>query len=183
MSLRNVSYTLYYYCTISDSGCSASESHSPLAITIVLSVLSASEAKKPASKREPKTQSAQFSTDEPWDTLKAQVLAKISTALNPPSINFAHYDIMFYIPRVLPKPGLPLMSQEDFNIMHDRACNLKTKNPTINVTVVEKRNSSEKENIDDEVEEDEQKTKKGKKVRPQIISGYSAPTYIRIRNE
>ena len=67
--------------------------------------------------------------------------------------------------------------------MHDRACNLKTKNPTINVTVVEKRSSSEKENIDDEVEEDGPKTKKGKKVRLQIISGYSAPTYIRIRNK
>jgi hypothetical protein len=57
------------------------------------------------------------------------------------------------------------------------------KNPTINVTVVEKRSNSEKENINDEVEEDKQKTKKGKKVCLHIISGYCAPTYIQIRNK
>lgn len=127
---------------------------------MVLSVLSASEAKKPVSKREPKTQSAQFSTNKPWDKFKAQVLAKISTALNPPSISFTHYDIMFYIPCVIPKPGRPLMSQEKFNIMHDRACNLKTKNPTINVTITEKWSIGEKDNIDDETEEDDQRERR-----------------------
>jgi len=130
---------------------------------MVLSILSASEAKKSVSKREPKTHSVQFSTDEPWDTLKAQLLAKISIALNPPIIDFAQYNIMFYISRILPKPGLPLMSQEDFDIMNNRARNLTMKNPTINLSIVEKKNSGEKENADVDVDEEEPR-KKGKKV-------------------
>ena len=130
---------------------------------MVLSILSASEAKKSVSKREPKTHSVQFSTDEPWDTLKAQLLAKISIALNPPIIDFAQYNIMFYISRILPKPGLPLMSQEDFDIMNNRARNLTMKNPTINLLIVEKNNSGKKENADVDVDEEELR-KKGKKV-------------------
>ena len=52
------------------------------------------------------------------------------------------------------------MSQEKFNIMHDRACNLKTKNPTINVTITEKWSIGEKDNIDDETEEDDQRERR-----------------------
>jgi len=135
-----------------------------MTMTMVFSILSAFEAKKSPAKCKPKTQSVQFSTNKPWDTLKAQLLAKISIALNPPVIDLAQYNIMFYISRILLKPGLPLMSQEDFNIMNNRACNLTMKNPTINVLIVEKKNSSEKENVDEEAEEEEQRKKKGKKV-------------------
>jgi hypothetical protein len=72
---------------------------------------------------------------------------------------------MFYISCILPKPGLPLMSQEDFDIMNNRACNLTMKNPTINLSIVEKKNSGEKENADVDVDVDEEEPrKKGKKV-------------------
>jgi len=121
---------------------------------MVLSILSTSGAKKSVSKREPKMHSVQFSTDKPWDTLKAQLLAKISIALNPPIIDFAQYNIMFYISCILPKPGLPLMSQEDFDIMNNQAHNLTTKNPTINLLIVEKKNSGEKEHVDVNVNEE-----------------------------
>lgn len=55
------------------------------------------------------------------------------------------------------------MSQEDFNIMHNQACNLTMKNPTINLSIVEKKDSGEKENVDVDVDEEELR-KKGKKV-------------------
>jgi hypothetical protein len=104
----------------------------------------------------------QLSTDEPWDTMKAQILAKISTALNPPLVDFNNYDITFYIPRVLPKPGLALATESDFTIMNGRACNMKAQDPTINLLVVEKKLVGEdKEN--DEEDGDLQKAKsKGK---------------------
>jgi len=125
-----------------------------MTMTMVFSILSAFEAKKSPAKCKPKTQSVQFSTNKPWDTLKAQLLAKISIALNPPIIDFAQYNIMFYISCILPKPGLPLMSQEDFDIMNNQAHNLTTKNPTINLLIVEKKNSGEKEHVDVNVNEE-----------------------------
>ena len=76
------------------------------------------------------------------------------------------------------------MSQEEFNIMPDRACNLKTKNPTINVTIMEKRSIGEKDNIDDETEEDDQRAKKGKKVSNEsFCTILLILTYIEIKNE
>jgi len=74
----------------------------------------------------------QLSTDEPWDTMKAQILAKISTALNPPLVDFDNYNIMFYIPHVLPKPGLTFTIEYDFTIMNGSVCNMKAQDPTIN---------------------------------------------------
>jgi hypothetical protein len=131
-------------------------------ITYILSILSAAEAKKSTSKRVAKNQSMQLSTDEPWDTMKAQILAKISMALNPPLINFDNYDITFFIPRVLPKPGLALTTESDFTIMNGRARNIRAQHPTINLLVVEKKLVGEdKEN--DEEDGDLQKAKsKGK---------------------
>jgi hypothetical protein len=40
-------------------------------------ILSATELKKPVSRQEPKGASFTLATDKPWDTLKAQLLAKI----------------------------------------------------------------------------------------------------------
>ena len=46
------------------------------------------------------------------------------------------------------------MSQEDFDIMNNQAHNLTTKNPTINLLIVEKKNSGEKEHVDVNVNEE-----------------------------
>jgi hypothetical protein len=66
-------------------------------ITYILSILSASECKKTVSKHIPKTESFHLNTDKPWDTLIAQMLAKISSTLRPQLLNIDNYDIMFYI--------------------------------------------------------------------------------------
>ena len=59
--------------------------------------------KSQPTKRVPKTQSFYLPTDATWDTMQAQMLAKISVALDPPQIHFSDYDVIFYISRVLPK--------------------------------------------------------------------------------
>ena len=123
---------------ISDRWANHSHSHPVLTpkvtktITYTLLILSTAEAKKIASKCVAETQSMQLSTDEPWDTMKAQILAKISTALNPPLVDFDNYNIMFYIPHVLPKPGLTFTIEYDFTIMNGSVCNMKAQDPTIN---------------------------------------------------
>jgi hypothetical protein len=104
----------------------------------IVSILSAPEADKPPYKQKPKIQSICLSADEPWDQMKAQILAKISITLNPHIIEFNDYDIMFFIPCNLPKPGLTLLNEEDYTVMTNRVHNLTSKDPTINLTVIEK---------------------------------------------
>lgn len=98
--------------------------------------------------------------------MKAQILVKISAAINPPLIDFLDYDVTFYIPRVLPRPGLSLATDDDYTEMTRRACNLTSKDPTINLLVTGRVDNVNKEN-DSENEEAEklEKTKGKKKVR------------------
>jgi hypothetical protein len=114
-------------------------------VTYTLSILSASEIKKSALKHVPKTQSLHLSTDEPWDTMKAQILTKITAAINPLPIDFLNFDITFYTPRVLLKPGLSLATNDDYAEMIQRAHNLTSKDPMVNLLVSEKGNKADKE--------------------------------------
>ena len=83
----------------------------------ILSIFSADEIKKAVAKRSPKMLSLQLSTDEPWDTIKAQFLIKISQALNPKVIDYNNYTVMFFIPHIFPKPGAPLQSDDDYKLL------------------------------------------------------------------
>ena len=56
-----------------------------------LLILSATELKKPISRQEPKGASFTLTSDEPWGTLKVQLLVKINSALQPNKISFADY--------------------------------------------------------------------------------------------
>jgi hypothetical protein len=138
-------------------------------VTYILAILSASEAKKTPAKRETKTASVRLNTDKSWDTLKAQILVKIDAALHPKPLEFANYDVNYYIARVLPKPGLSLMSDEDYDMLIDRVKSMKSKDPEVHVGIVGKKSDANKENVDatggdlDDVEEVPKS--KGKKVR------------------
>lgn len=127
--------------------------------------------KKPVSKRTPKSISLQLSTDEPWDTMKAQILVKIDTVLKPKTLDFPDYTVMFYILRNLPKPGMNLCSEDDHNRLLQRARNLNTKTPTIHLTITEntKDDVNENKENEDEDEEDEPAPKAKKKVRTRCI--------------
>jgi hypothetical protein len=67
----------------------ASQENTPHLITYIMSILTAAEMAKVASKRITKTISFSLATDEPWDTMKAQLLAKICSKINPPTIDFS----------------------------------------------------------------------------------------------
>jgi hypothetical protein len=124
-----------------------------------LAILSATELKKPVSRQEPKGASFTLATDKPWDTLKAQLLAKIDSALQPRKINFADYQIKYQIPRVLSKPGLDLNCEEDYADLVDRSHNIKANPPTININIRPISGDNDKEN------EEEDSSGKTKKVR------------------
>ena len=133
-------------------------------VSFVATIISATQMKKPLTKCTPKPGvEFLFSLDEPWDTLCAQILAKISTTLNPRTINLDDYDISFFIPRVLSKPGLGLASLADFNGLLKRANNLGDKNPLINLIIIEKDKAAMETLQDHEQEHDNAIGKKTKK--------------------
>jgi hypothetical protein len=134
-------------------------------VSYVLQVLSATELKKPQVKRVSKSDVIQLSTDEPWDTMKAQLLAKISLLLRIDAVNLADFDIRFYIPRVIAKPGIPLTNEESYAILLQRIRKAKEV-PIVNLNV----NQHGLEN--DNAPEDAEKETTKKKVRdPATLPG------------
>jgi hypothetical protein len=115
-------------------------------LTYLVSILSAEEASKPVSKRMPINVSLELGDKEPWDTIKSQLLVKIDIALSPLVLDFDDYVVMFYISRVLPKPGMVLCTEDNYAALLLRAANLMSKTPTINVTIQEKKKEGNKEN-------------------------------------
>jgi hypothetical protein len=141
--------------------CVQDEQVTTMKLRYSLAILSATELKKPISRQEPKGASLTLVTDEPWDTLKAQLLVKIDSALQPSNISFADYHIKYYIPRVLSKPGLDLQSEEDYEDLVDRSRNIKSNPPTINVNIRPITGGSGRDNEKENKEENSSaKTKK-----------------------
>ncbi|KAG2063351.1 hypothetical protein BDR04DRAFT_1123322, partial [Suillus decipiens] len=62
-------------------------------VTFITSITSAAEMKKPASKRTSRNQTFALNLDEPWGTMKAQILLKISDALNPRLLSYKDYEV------------------------------------------------------------------------------------------
>jgi len=133
-----------------------------------LSLTSAINMKKPAARRAVKSQLLQLLSDHPWDALKAQILQKISISLRPRTIEFDHYTVLFYISRVIPKPGMPLTTLQQHAFMIKQVG--KTKNSIVNITITEneKDGDEEKEN-DVDADADEPRSKR-LKVRICVLS-------------
>ncbi|KAG1906105.1 uncharacterized protein F5891DRAFT_975559 [Suillus fuscotomentosus] len=131
-------------------------------ISYMVSILSASEMKKAKSKWEPVNTSIDLRTNEPWDTLKAQILVKISTAINPRMLHFDDYSLTYHISQVLPKPGLSLLTEADYNGMMKRVDGMAVKALTVNINVIQTQLASKNnENQgEDESELAKSKTKK-----------------------
>jgi hypothetical protein len=115
-------------------------------LTYLLSILSAEETSKPISKRTPINLSLELGDKEPWDPIKSQLLVKIDVALSPHVLDFDDYTVMFYISRVLPKPGMALSTEDGYMALLLRAASLTSKTPTINLTIQEKKSAANKEN-------------------------------------
>ena len=142
-------------------------------IAYMLTITSAAELKKATAKRKPKTQNLRLDNDEPWDTFKAQVLVKISTAIKPKNINFDDYTLRFSITRLVPKPGMPIDSEGDYLFMIEQA--VKTKTPMVSITIDEdaKEDESDKENNEGSDDDDENK-KQRKKISIQPVLNYGS---------
>ncbi|KAG0707151.1 hypothetical protein DFH29DRAFT_1014852 [Suillus ampliporus] len=69
--------------------------------------------KKPVSKHTLRNQTFTLNLDKPWDTMKAQILIKISDALNPGLLSYKDYEISWFILHVLPKHGLSLLNENE----------------------------------------------------------------------
>ncbi|KAJ7763179.1 hypothetical protein DFH07DRAFT_956554 [Mycena maculata] len=60
--------------------------------------------KSKASRGRPQNRIIDLDSDEPWDRIKAQTLAKISDVLNPTQLQFDDYNVLFTVPHHLPDP-------------------------------------------------------------------------------
>lgn len=96
------------------------------------------ELAKPFSRRKGRNTSLELSTSEPWDTVKAQLLVKIVAELSPATVDYSHYDVMVYIPHILPKPGMPLVTPKNYTSILARVNNMSMLTPTVNITIEEK---------------------------------------------
>ena len=134
-------------------------------VSYILQVLSAVEMKKPLNKRLVKSDMIQLSTDEPWDTMKAQILAKISLLLKINAVDIADFDIKFVIPRIIAKPGMPLVSEESYAVLLQR---IQKSNSIPIVTINASQHAVETEPVQDDAEKDLKK-KKGRD--PETLPG------------
>ena len=132
----------------------ASAPHTPIqapaptvTINYAISVFSSAEMKKATSKRVPKCSSFQLRTEEPWDTLKAQLLVKVFDALgDAASLDFSKYNFVVSILRVISKPGLPLTSDDDYDLLLTKIRIGKVKEPILaNVTITQLDDNKENE--------------------------------------
>ncbi|KAG6913283.1 hypothetical protein DXG01_008169 [Tephrocybe rancida] len=128
---------------------------------------------KPVSKQSPKCHTIQLTSDKPWDTVKAQLLVKFDLSLKPKALEITDYDIMYHILRVLPKPGIHLSDDSDYEGLLERVHNLTSKMPTVNITIVERSKEEDKENVVQigEVDSKEEKKKKNAKCDPATLPG------------
>ena len=130
-------------------------------ITYIISIMSAMEARKAIiSKHVAKSVILQLNSNEPWDTLKAQLLVKIDATLKPQAIHYDSYDVNFIIPHIFPKPGLSLTNRADYDLMISKSHKLR--DITIYITVVKVPSANDKEN---EIKESVMKEKNKKVTR------------------
>lgn len=79
--------------------------------------------------------------------MEAQLLAEINKALSPQFLDFEDYSIMFFIPRVLPKLGMALSTEDNYQALLLHAANLTSITPTVNLMILEKKKQADKENV------------------------------------
>ena len=99
-------------------------------------------------------------------------------SLNPKTISFDDYTILFYIPRVIAKPGIPLTTAQEYAFLIGHAVKMKT--PMVNLSITENECSGDgdKENGDDD---DDVAVKPKKKVRVCVSVSVIADTMLHSR--
>jgi hypothetical protein len=141
-------------------------------------MLSIEEAKKPASKCTPEMAEIELSSDEPWDTIKAQFLVKIDTKLSPGNLDFNDYRVMYSIPRLLSKPGMQLSTSESYESLIKRVISTPNQNPIVNVTIEQKKGGGDKENKKDAPEAGGDEARTASKSSKKVSTLHSAYSWI-----
>ncbi len=85
-------------------------------ITYILSIISHLEGKKTVSEHIPVGWQLELQSDKPWDTLQAQILIQIDSALHPSKIQFSDYNISFTIAHTVSQP-LPMNSVANYSFL------------------------------------------------------------------
>ena len=111
-------------------------------INYAISVFSSAEMKKSVTKRVLKCLSFKLRSEEPWDTLK------VSDALGDAAhLDFSKYNFVVSILCVISKPGIPLTSDNDYDLLLTKIKAGKVKDPILpNVTIMQLDGSNDKEN-------------------------------------
>ncbi|KAJ7488742.1 hypothetical protein B0H11DRAFT_2405808 [Mycena galericulata] len=117
----------------------------PREITYTICIFTPEQLKKSKSSRgPPATDIVKLYSDAPWDTLRARIINNIMTSLDPPTLDFAHYNVIFTVPRQVSDP-IPLNNTEKYEHLVTNALNIK-KNPCAKIVVEPKPEAAEKEN-------------------------------------
>ena len=140
--------------------------------------------KKPKNQREPAIVSLNLDCDEPYDTFKAQVLQKIDVSIHPKSLDFSHYTVLYNIPRIVSKPGIPISDEDSYSSMVERIHNI-TKLDTVNLHIESKAPAEESDKENDDNAEDEGASKKKKTTSKVCIytDYYAGMRYLRVSND
>lgn len=85
----------------------------------------------------PELEPFKLNNDEPYDTLRAQILRTIDKLVSPPKINWEDYDITYTVPR---QQTTPMKLNNEDKYAHLVECALKIKaNPCVKILVEGKR--------------------------------------------
>lgn len=101
-------------------------------LSFVLELFSHSEMQKAARDRASKSSRFSMTSEEPFDTFKAQILAKISDLLKPATLSFEDYSVTYIIKKVQKKTSLE--NEDDYGFLLSLH-----PNSDINVTVIQKK--------------------------------------------
>ena len=117
-------------------------------INYAISVFSSAEMKKSIAKWVPKCSLFKLHSEESWDALKVQLLAKVSNALGDAAhLDFLKYNFVVSILRVISKPGIPLTSDNDYDLLLTKIKAGKVKDPILaNITITQLDGNNDKEN-------------------------------------
>ena len=110
----------------------APEPPKPVNITYVLAIYSKTEMEKGEKQWKPSNTFLQLKSDLNWDTIKVQLLEKISQALQPKTISYAKYDITLVVP-CYQGSHMQLQTEDNYKFLLAHA--LKPKEPTVNVKI------------------------------------------------
>ena len=110
----------------------APEPPKPVNITYFLAIYSKTEMEKGEKQQKPSNTFLQLKSDLEWDTIKSQLLEKISQALCPKTISYTKYDITWVVPHYQ-SSHMQLQTEDDYKFLLAHA--LEPKEPAVSVKI------------------------------------------------